>query len=142
MTLADLDEVYEIETAAHITPWSKSIIHDCITVGYGCYVLEERKKSRIKAFSIVRVAGGECHILNLCVLPKSQGKGYGKQLLKYIIEMAKDYCFQVILEVRPSNDKAINLYKKHKFKKIGMKEDYYTDADGTEDAIVLALKFI
>ena len=58
MTLADLDEVYEIETAAHITPWSKSIIHDCITVGYGCFVLEERKKNRIKAFSIVRVAGG------------------------------------------------------------------------------------
>lgn len=141
MTLADLDSVYDIETQGHITPWSKQILRDCIKVGYACFVLEETNKSRIRAFAINRVSGGECHLLNLCVLPKTQGRGYGKKLLRFVLEYARQYCFQVILEVRPTNTRAITLYKKHRFKQIGTKEDYYKDANGNEDAIVLALKF-
>lgn len=141
MTLSDLDSVYEIETLGHITPWSKSIIHDCISVGYPCFVLEETKKKRIRAFAINRIAGGECHLLNLCVLPKTQGKGYGKKLLRFVLEYAQQFCFQLILEVRPTNNKALSLYKKHKFKQVGLKKDYYKDADGNEDAIVLAYKY-
>jgi [ribosomal protein S18]-alanine N-acetyltransferase len=141
MTFDDLDKVYEIETSAHITPWSKGIIHDCIDVGYGCFVLEEKKKKKICGFAIVRISGGECHILNLAVSPKSQGKGFGKKILRYIIDVAKPYCFHIILEVRPTNKVAIKLYERHKFKQTDIKKDYYNDAGGTEDAIVLVLKF-
>lgn len=136
MTFDDLDEVYRIETTAHVTPWSRGIIHDCIDVGYGCFVIEWLNS--IVGYTIVRVAAGECHILNICVKPEKQGSGLGKRLLKYIFEMAKPFCEKIILEVRVSNLPAIGLYKKFGFEQCGYRKDYYPFDDGSrEDAIVL-----
>ena len=140
MTLEDLEQVYDIETRAHIAPWSKKIINDCIEVGYGCFVLIKRRK--IRGFMIARATPGECHLLNLCIAPESQGKGFGEVMLKYLIEFVKPHCAKVILEVRPSNIPALKLYDKYKFNRTGYKTDYYSDPDGsTEDAIVLELRF-
>lgn len=137
MQLSDLDEVYAIEESAHIAPWSKQIIHDCIKVGYPCYVLA--KKRKVQGFAINRVSGQDCHLLNLCIANEAQGKGYGKAMLLFVIDKMKQVCSRVNLEVRPTNKIAISLYDKHDFVKVGYKEDYYTNPDGShEDAIVLS----
>lgn len=137
MQQSDLEEVYSIESSAHIAPWSKKIIHDCIAVGYPCFVL--CKKRHIQGFAITRMAAGECHLLNLCIANKAQRKGYGEALLKHVMEKAKIICQTIILEVRPTNLKAIKLYEKYDFKEIGRRKDYYTNPDKThEDAIVLS----
>ncbi len=138
MIFADLDNVYEIEKRAHIAPWTKGIIHDCIEVGYGCFVLE--KKRIIRGFAIARAASEECHLLNLCVAPEEQGQGYGEAILCHLIELVRPHCTQMILEVRPSNFVAQKLYEKHNFEQIGRRKNYYNDPDGTqEDGIVLSL---
>ena len=137
MTTADVDDVYAIENSAHIAPWSRKIIHDCVTVGYGCFVLVKRKK--IRGFMIARATLNECHLLNLCIAPESQGKGFGEAMLLYLHDFIKAHCKKVILEVRPSNLIAQKLYQKHGFVEDGYKQDYYTDPDGSkEDALVLA----
>jgi ribosomal-protein-alanine N-acetyltransferase len=137
MQLSDLDEVYAIEETAHIAPWSKQIIHDCIKVGYPCYVLA--KKRKVQGFAINRINAGDCHLLNLCIANEAQGKGFGKAMLLYVIDKMTPVCTSVTLEVRPTNEIAINLYHKHEFVKVGYKEDYYTNPDGShEDAIVLS----
>lgn len=136
MQLSDLDEVFEIESSAHIAPWSKKIIHDCIMVGYPCFVLA--KKRKVQGFSINRINGEDCHLLNLCIANDAQGKGFGQAMLLYVIEKIKTRCKRLNLEVRPTNTIAIKLYKKHGFVQSGFKEGYYTDPNGsTEDAIVL-----
>lgn len=139
MEFDDLDAVYDIETKAHIAPWTRGIIHDCILVGYGCYVL--LKENNVVAFSIVRTAVGECHILNLCVKPEEQNRGHGQQLLEHVLNTAKTSCKNVVLEVRKSNTAAIKLYQRMGFSQIGYRRDYYPGPTGREDAIIYGLEF-
>ena len=139
MTLEDVKEVYDIEKRAHITPWSESILHDCIVVGYPCYVLIAH--NIICGFMITRQQDYKCHLLNLCIAPEYQGRGFGESLLLYLMKNTKSDCAQILLEVRPSNFAATHLYYKHGFKQIGLKKDYYHDLDGTfEDALLLSYK--
>lgn len=138
MDYPDLDAVYDIETRAHIAPWSRGIIHDCIAVGYSCYVL--CKEQNIVAFGIARIAAGECHILNLCVKPEEQHRGFGKKLLHFFMNLAQKDCHNIILEVRVSNLSAINLYKNSGFVEIGYRKDYYPGPDNREDAILFSFE--
>jgi ribosomal-protein-alanine N-acetyltransferase len=44
----------------------------------------------------------------------------------------------VLLEVRPSNTRALEIYERYGFKQIGRRKGYYPAADGQrEDAIVM-----
>lgn len=136
MTLEDLDRVYEIEVSAHISPWTKGILRDCMRVGYDCFVIEKRR--RIQGFAIARVYLKECHLLNICISPSMQGKGLGKALLVYLLDWARDDCVSMLLEVRPSNDTARKMYAKYHFKEIAYRKNYYQNPDKTkEDALVL-----
>ena len=137
---SDLDSVYAIEVAAHRAPWSRQIISDCVFVGYDCRVLEleDEKGAGIVSYVISRYGQNICHVLNLCVSPALQAKGYGRVLLQDVIDMpAKAGTEVVTLEVRPSNEVALRLYQKMDFKQVGIKYGYYLDEHSAEDAIVL-----
>lgn len=136
MQLNDIDTVYAIELVAHIAPWSREILHDCVLVGYDCRVLEV--DNTLASYVINRYYENICHVLNLCVAPASQNKGYGRFLLQNVIDSLKDTDFStVLLEVRPSNAAALHLYRKMGFRQVGIKKDYYSEGPELEDAIVL-----
>jgi len=85
------------------------------------------------------VAAGEAHILNLCVDPKYRELGYGERLLDEILKRARNLeVREIFLEVRPSNEKAIALYRKKGFRQIASRPAYYQASAGREDAAVLA----
>ena len=46
---------------------------------------------------------------------------------------------EVFLEVRPSNVKALALYRKKGFRQVGTRRAYYQAKDGREDAEILSL---
>ena len=46
---------------------------------------------------------------------------------------------QIFLEVRESNDAAINLYNKFGFNELGIRANYYKRDKGREDAIIMGL---
>lgn len=141
MTESDLDDVYAIERNAHITPWGRDIIRDCVLVGYDCQVLEidNGETVLLAGYIISRHSEKECHILNLCIDSTMQAKGYGRQFLEiYLSALEKsNQADSVILEVRPSNKKALHLYNSIGFQQVEYKKDYYNDANGTEDAVLL-----
>lgn len=137
MTQDDLDRVYEIEISAHVAPWTKGILRDCMRVGYDCFVIEKRR--RIQGFAIARTYMHECHLLNICIAPRMQGKGLGNHLLVYLLDWAAPLCSSILLEVRPSNEPARKMYAKYKFKEIAIRKNYYQNPDGSkEEAIVLS----
>jgi ribosomal-protein-alanine N-acetyltransferase len=47
---------------------------------------------------------------------------------------------KIILEVRPTNSGAQNLYHDFGFRKVGVRRNYYPAAHGREDATVMALE--
>jgi len=138
LTLADLDAVMEIESRAYDFPWTQGIFRDCLRVGYCCWCYEN--DGIIQGYGVMSVAAGESHILNLTVRPELQRQGIGSRLLKHFLQLARRHgADTLMLEVRPSNRKAISLYEKLGFNEIGVRRNYYPAEDGREDALLLAL---
>jgi ribosomal-protein-alanine N-acetyltransferase len=137
MRHSDLDLVVRNEAAAYEQGWNKRIFVDCLRSGYQCWVLAN--KNQIVAHGVMSVAVGECHLLTLCVHPDYQRQGYGRKLFRLLLERAtKLDAKQCFLEVRVSNDPAIDLYRSMGFEQIGLRKAYYPGSDGREDAIIMS----
>ena len=137
MSPVDLKAVAAVERASYEFPWSQGIFRDCLLAGYQSLVLEIG--GAINGYAIMSVAAGEAHILNLCVHPECQQMGYGRRLLNALLVRAEEVGVErVFLEVRPSNDIAIRLYRSAGFEQIGVRPSYYQANSGREDAVIFA----
>jgi ribosomal-protein-alanine N-acetyltransferase len=137
MRRADLRIVASIEQVAYEFPWEPSTFRDCFNVGYCCWIGE--KGGQVVSYGICSVGAGEAHVLNLCVAPHTQGRGFGRSMLEKLMEVAKDHrADSIFLEVRPSNLNALKLYRDMGFNEIGTRKDYYPARGGREDALVMA----
>ncbi len=139
LVLTDVDRLCDIERAAYPFPWAREIFVDCLRVGYACFGLQFDRD--LAGYTIFTWAGGEAHLLNLCVHPDWQHRGYGSLLLEYSINhVARLESKAIILEVRKSNPRAAALYLNRGFKVIGHRPSYYQAGDKREDAIVMRLE--
>ncbi len=139
MSHEDLPEVSDIERRSYEFPWSHGVFRDCLLAGYQCIVLE--REELVAGYSILSVAAGEAHILNLCIDPTHRAHGYGELLLDAILGVARDADVEeVFLEVRPSNETAMALYRKKGFHQIANRPKYYQSQHGREDAAVFSKK--
>lgn len=137
MTYGDLKHIMEIEERAYSHPWTIGIFRDCIRVGYNCWVCMH--EDRIVGYGVIMLAAGEAHILNICVDPTCQGRGFGRKILRHLVaRCAHTDIDMVLLEVRRSNDNARSLYDSEGFHEIGVRKNYYPDTQGREDAIIFA----
>ena len=85
------------------------------------------------------MAPGESHVLNICVKPDQQRRGIGRALLRLLMEKSEQASVDMILlEVRRSNQPAIDLYQDEGFHELGVRKGYYPADAGREDAIILA----
>lgn len=135
----DIDRIYEIEQLAYPFPWSRGIFEDCLRVGYICFGLQVGKV--LAGYTILSWGAGEAHLLNLCIHPDWQSRGYGSLLLEYAInQVARLEGSAILLEVRTSNPRAARLYENRGFRVIGRRASYYQAGDKREDAIVMRLE--
>ena len=139
MSHEDLSLVSDIERRSYEFPWSHGVFRDCLLAGYQCVVLE--RDGDVAGYSVVSIAAGEAHILNICVDPDYRSMGYGEQLLDEALFRTRTTAVrEIFLEVRPSNINALLLYKKKGFHKVAKRPAYYQAEDGREDADVLVKK--
>jgi [ribosomal protein S18]-alanine N-acetyltransferase len=137
MQPSDLKGIAEVERAAYDYPWSLGIFRDCLLAGYYCIVLEV--DGAVSGYSIMSIAAAEAHVLNICVHPRFQRRGFGRRLLNTLLDKARDAeADKVFLEVRPSNTHALSLYQSAGFEKVGIRPAYYQARWGREDAVILA----
>jgi ribosomal-protein-alanine N-acetyltransferase len=142
MDTGDLPAVLVIENENYEFPWPEEIFKDCLrTMTYTNWVLEGPDDS-IAGYSIISIAAGEAHIMNLSVSPLFQQQGAGRKMLEHMIAYARSRADVMFLEVRPSNPRAMQLYKKNGFHEIGIRKAYYPAATGREDAIMLELELV
>lgn len=80
----------------------------------------------------------EAEVLNFVIDGAFQHQGFGQLLFDYMIEKMPGVK-KITLEVRKSNQKAINFYKKNGFQEIFVRKAYYKNG---EDAILLLKEFI
>ncbi len=137
----DLPDVAAIEKRSYAFPWSENIFRDCLRVGYSCRALD--MAGQIIGYGVMSLGAGEAHILNICIAPEYQGRGHGRRLLRRLVDLARWHkADQVFLEVRPSNPRAIQLYREEGFNEIGHRPNYYPAEKGREDAIVMAIELL
>lgn len=137
MERRDIKIVAAIEQSAYEFPWELETFRSCFSVGYHCWIGERARE--VVGYGISTIGAGESHVLNVCVAPEYQGRGYGRLLLQKLIDEATRFrADSLFLEVRPSNPTAIRLYRAMDFNEIGERKDYYPAKNGREDAIVMA----
>ena len=138
LALEDVDRIYELEQLAYPFPWSRGLFADCLNAGYALFGLQIGKD--LAGYTIFNWAAGEAHLLNICIHPEWQHRGYGSLLLEYAINhVARHENEAMYLEVRTSNTRAAKLYKNRGFRVIGNRPSYYQAGEGREDAIVMRL---
>jgi len=80
----------------------------------------------------------ELHVLSVATLPAEQRRGVGRALLAHAMAFAGGRSVRLILlEVRQSNVRAIELYRSCGFRVTGTRPRYY--ADNFEDAVEMSL---
>ncbi|HEU4665574.1 MAG TPA: ribosomal protein S18-alanine N-acetyltransferase [Dokdonella sp.] len=141
MQADDLDRVAGIEALAYEFPWSRTIFADCLRAAYECIVLVDA--GTIIGYGVLSSGANEAHVLNVCVLPGLHGRGYGRRIVKRLLDIARwQRAERVYLEVRPSNPRAIALYESIGFNEFGRRPNYYPARKGREDALVMAIELL
>lgn len=140
MCIADIDAVHAIEQSAYPFPWTRGNFMDSLASGYRCRILRDDGMS-ILGYFLVMMAVDEAHLLNITVMPALQGRGLGRMLLDHAADISRqEGMHALLLEVRPSNPRAIRMYERYGFSRIGMRRGYYpAEGNVREDAIVMRI---
>ena len=152
MQAADLDEVLAIEAVSHIHPWTRGNFSDSLAAGHWAYCIRPQVDQAIKgsyldpqilwAYCILFPAVDELHLLNITVSSKLRRLGIAKRMMNAIEAVAvQQEIPRIILEVRPSNTAAVNLYQALGYEQIGIRKNYYpvnSESGLREDATVMA----
>ena len=138
MTPADLDEVMRHEVEIYDFPWSRGNFNDSLVAGYDAWCFLD-EADRLAGYSVLMWSPDEVHLLNLSVVRSRQGRGQGEWSLRWIADdVHRRGATALLLEVRPSNTRALQLYDRVGLQRIGVRRGYYPFFGGRrEDAIVM-----
>ncbi|MDX1815458.1 MAG: ribosomal protein S18-alanine N-acetyltransferase [Thermodesulfobacteriota bacterium] len=127
-----------IERASFPSPWSRKLFEEEIGHTFSdAVVAVEEPGGEVAGYTICWTVGEESHLLNIAVRPDARERGVGRALLKECLRRAaRAGARRIYLEVRPSNQQAIRIYRREGFRFVGIREGYYTDTG--EDAIVFS----
>lgn len=89
---------------------------------------------KLVGYGSVFIVSGEGYINNIAVLEDYRHQGIASQIIEKLIDVSKE-CEFVTLEVRESNNPAINLYSKYGFKQVALRKNYYSQP--IENAIIM-----
>jgi [ribosomal protein S18]-alanine N-acetyltransferase len=133
----DLDEVVALEAMSFTNPWSRDILarelrnRDVVRL----YVLRDARQ-QLLAFCGCWFVADELHINTLAVRGESRRRGHATRLLRFVLAEAATVGAQhATLEVRRSNEAALELYERFGFEVRGVRPNYYTQP--VEDALIL-----
>ena len=139
MVVTDVDEVHALECSVFPHPWSRANFMDSLSSGYDAWVLREDGSGPLAGYFLLMYAVDEAHLLDVAVAGGRHGTGVGRFLLERISARARSQGMaSILLEVRPSNERALKVYRRYGYVEIGRRKGYYPAHEGKrEDAIVM-----
>jgi len=148
MTVGHLDAVLAIEKRGYSHPWSKANFIDSIATGYHCRALVGPASTHASTgptligYYVAMQGVDEVHLLNITVAPEFQRQGWAPLMLEALAGWARGQKTQWLwLEVRASNERALDVYARNGFRRVGLRKGYYPGvATLREDAIVMSLR--
>lgn len=147
MTLDDVDAVAAIERRVAPRPWSRQLFADEFTVDpAGRHWLvaiaggNDAGSARSNGGDVIGFAGAmlvadEAHVMNIAVDPHYQRRGVARRLLaRLLLDVGDQGSVTATLEVSPTNQAAVALYRRFHFSQRGRRPGYYGDGS---DALIL-----
>lgn len=138
----DIDRIIDIERSwQHLSHWSidsyyRLLNDESFTSSFVAEIEDERARLNIVGFVIFHIAADVSEIYNIAVENGYARSGIGHELMAAAIqESARRRATKVVLEVRKSNNPAINFYLKFNFRIAGERKNYYSNP--VEDAYVM-----
>jgi ribosomal-protein-alanine N-acetyltransferase len=143
MEPSDIPQVVTLEQASYTMPWPRKaydyeleknkLAHYFVL---RTFLLDSRVQPDLIGLGGFWLMADEAHLNTLAVHPIWRRLGLGEWLLQTLIEEAQALgAIVATLEVRPSNQAALALYRKYNFQEVGRRPGYY--ADNGEDALIL-----
>lgn len=168
ITVERIPAVCAVEQTAFTHPWSAANFTDSLAAGYHCQCLvapasdeeaaaEPRRGAQalwtralgrssagetLIGYFVAMKGVDEVHLLNLTVAPAFQGQGWAPLMLEALAGWSRGQRAQWLwLEVRASNLRALAVYERNGFRRVGMRKGYYpAPGGGREDAVVMSLR--
>ena len=139
LVLGDLLEIEAIERRSYPTPWSRSMFAGELakptSICLGAFEADV-EDGPLVGYLIVSRYVDAWHVMNVAVDPDHRGRGVATMLLERLFDLTADDARRgYTLEVRVSNQKAIDLYERLDFRSRGLRRGYYTD--NREDALIM-----
>lgn len=130
--------VAKLESVCFSEPWSADGILDSYKHGTRFFIAENG--NHIMGYIGIKPVADEGYITNVAVFPKYRRMGVATALLGKVFSFAREngLCF-VSLEVRKSNNAAVQLYKNNGFICEGVRRDFYRSPK--EDALIMTKRF-
>lgn len=127
----DLDVIVYLENACFIAPWgSKDVSYELFNNPVSNVWVIESSTSGVVGFIDYWITFDSASIAQIAINPVYRRHGLGSMLLKEMIKDCKaNKVRNITLEVREHNESAIKFYERFSFKKILVKEGYYTNGD-------------
>ncbi|TET98719.1 MAG: ribosomal-protein-alanine N-acetyltransferase [Anaerolineales bacterium] len=142
MCLSDVEQVVQIDKLSFTLPWSERTYRLELTKNSAAHLfvaeLEDQLEQPVVGYVGLWFIVDEVHISTLAVHPDFRGRGIGRRLLEEALDGALRLGADLVtLEVRASNQRPIDLYKKFGFQVKARKPRYYRD--NHEDALLMIL---
>ena len=137
LTLAQLDAVLAVEQQAYAHPWNRTNFLDTLHAGYQAQVL--MGGDTVLGYFVAMKGVDEAHLLNITVAPSFRSQGWARLMLDALAIWATGQgCETLWLEVRVGNTRALAVYERHGFVRVGLRKNYYPDHLQREDAVVMS----
>ena len=137
MRPADVEVVSGIEAEAFTSPWSGETFTSLLDrPGLELLVLEDEREGVI-GYAVLWCVLEQGELANVAVVPRLRGRGLGTHLLARVFDVARERGItRLFLEVRASNERALELYRRFGFEEVGRRKGYYDHPP--EDALIMA----
>jgi ribosomal-protein-alanine N-acetyltransferase len=134
LSYSDLPQVIAIERRSFPTPWSLAMFVLELSKPSGVCLAATRDGSLI-GYLVCSRYDKVWHIMNVAIDPDERRRGVATALITRLFERIGDERAQYTLEVRCSNEPAIELYERFGFRSAGLRRRYYQD--NGEDALIM-----
>ncbi|MGI9648611.1 MAG: ribosomal protein S18-alanine N-acetyltransferase [Acidimicrobiia bacterium] len=129
----DLDAVLAVEAVSFVQPWSRRLFIDELAQPSRRYVVAD-DAGTLCGYGGIMLIGEEATVLTVAVAPGYREQGVASLVLMDLVQVARRHNVRhLTLEVRESNQPALELYRKFGFEPAGIRKGYYA----TEDAVVM-----
>ncbi len=135
MTEDHLDALAQLEKICFSRPWSRKMLSEELENNCAAFLVALDGEA-VVGYAGVMVMADEGYITNVAVFPEYRGQGVAGQLMQVFCNFAAGNKLAFLtLEVRPSNEAALALYRKFGFEEVGRRKNYYDLPK--EDALIL-----